>query len=157
MKFQEFLERVKTATDIRTQGNLADMLGVRQATVSDAKKRNSVPAEWLMKLYRSHKLNPVWLADGIGPMYAGQQECESPGKYMLTDKEDIYGGPEEPVVDIDMLVQIIEGMEKYLAEKQPVLTLQKKARIIALLYEHFKVAEKDVNFETIERYLELAE
>ncbi len=157
MEFQKFWERIKIATDIRTQGDLANSLGIRQATVSDAKKRNSVPAEWLIKLYWSHKLNPVWIADGICPMYAGQQECELSEEYMLTSKGRVYGRPKEPVVDIDMLTRIIEGMEKYLAKKQRFLMPRKKARIIALLYEHFKAAKKNVNFETVERYLELAE
>ncbi len=157
MKFQEFWERIKTATDIRTQGDLASILGVRQATVSDAKKRNSVPAEWLMKLYQSHKLNPVWLAHGIGPVHAVQQKCESSEKYMLNDKGGIYGRLEEPIIDIDMLTQIIESMEKYLLKKQRVLIPRKKARLTALLYEHFKAAKKDVDNETVEKYIELAD
>ncbi|MCP4344935.1 MAG: bacteriophage CI repressor [Desulfobacterales bacterium] len=156
MKFQEFWERIKSATDIRTQGDLASILGVRQATVSDAKKRNSVPAEWLMKLYQSHKLNPVWLAHGIGPVHI-QQECESSEKYMLNDKGGIYGRLEESVIDIDMLTQIIESMEKYLLKKQRVLSPIKKARLTALLYEHFKAAKKGVDNETIERYVDLAD
>ncbi len=156
MKFQEFWERIRTATDIRTQSDLANILGVRQATVSDAKKRNSVHAEWLMKLYRSHKLNPVWLADGIGPMYV-RQECESSEKCMVTDKEKIYGRPEDTIIDIDMLTQIIKGIEKYPAEKKPFLLPRKKARLTALLYEYFKTTKKNVNFKTIERYIELAD
>lgn len=67
--FNEALERIKKATGVRTQTELAKLLGIRQATVSEAKKRGSIPAEWILKLYRTRGLNPVWLVDGVGPAY----------------------------------------------------------------------------------------
>ena len=44
------LSRVFEAADCRTQSELADFLGVRQSSISDAKKRGSVPADWLLTL-----------------------------------------------------------------------------------------------------------
>ncbi len=67
--FEEALERIKKSTGVRTQVDLANILGIRQSSISDAKKRNSVPADWYLKLYRSHGLNPDWLADGVEPVY----------------------------------------------------------------------------------------
>ena len=67
--FDEVLDRIKKATGARTQVELANLLGIRQSSISDAKRRNSVPADWYMKLYRSLGLNPEWLSDGIEPMY----------------------------------------------------------------------------------------
>lgn len=69
VNFDEILGRIKKATGARTQVELANLLGIRQSSISDAKRRNSVPADWYMKLYRSLGLNPEWLSDGIEPMY----------------------------------------------------------------------------------------
>lgn len=56
-------------TGSKTQVDLAIILGVRQASISEAKNRGSIPDSWYFKLMRSHGLNPLWLADGVGPKY----------------------------------------------------------------------------------------
>lgn len=63
------MERIYKATGARTQVQVAAALGVRQSSISDAKKRCSIPSDWLLKLYRSHGLNPDWLAEGHEPVY----------------------------------------------------------------------------------------
>ncbi|GFK94981.1 hypothetical protein NNJEOMEG_02829 [Fundidesulfovibrio magnetotacticus] len=65
--FDEALERIKRATGARTQVDLAAILGIRQSSISDAKRRQSIPADWLLKLYRSHGLNPDWVSSGDQP------------------------------------------------------------------------------------------
>ncbi len=67
--FEEIFERIKSATGTRTQVELAEVLEIRQSSISDAKRRNSVPAEWYMKLFDRFGLNPDWLKKGEGPMY----------------------------------------------------------------------------------------
>ena len=67
--FDKIFERAKLATKTRTQMELATLLGIRQSSISDAKRRNSVPADWYMKLFESYNLNPFWLKYGAGPMY----------------------------------------------------------------------------------------
>ncbi len=67
--FEEVFERIKHATNTRTQVELATVLDIRQSSISDAKRRNSVPADWCMKLFERFGLNPDWLKKGIGPMY----------------------------------------------------------------------------------------
>ena len=46
------LARVFEAANCRTQEELAGLLGIRQSAVSDAKRRKSVPSEWLVCLFR---------------------------------------------------------------------------------------------------------
>lgn len=65
--FDEALDRIKRATGARTQVDLAAILGIRQSSISDAKRRQSIPADWLLKLYRSHGLNPDWITTGEAP------------------------------------------------------------------------------------------
>lgn len=89
--FIEAYERIKFATNTRTQVELAEVLDIRQSSISDAKRRNSVPADWYMKLFEKFGLNPDWLKQGMGPMYLrtehGYQPQEAP----------VGGVAEEPV------------------------------------------------------------
>lgn len=61
------LERVFEAAECRTQVELAEFLGIRQSSISDAKKRKAIPAEWLVKLLREKGVNPEWILTGQGP------------------------------------------------------------------------------------------
>lgn len=63
------LARVFDAADCRTQEELAGLLGIRQSAVSDAKRRKSVPSEWLVCLFRLRNVNPEWVLTGCGPKY----------------------------------------------------------------------------------------
>ena len=67
--FDEIFERIKLATRTRTQIELATVLDIRQSSISDAKRRNSVPSDWCMKLFERFGLNPDWIKKGTGPMY----------------------------------------------------------------------------------------
>lgn len=77
--FDEVFERIKKATSTRTQVELADVLDIRQSSISDAKRRNSVPADWYMKLFERFGLNPDWLKKGTGPMYLRSEDGYAPG------------------------------------------------------------------------------
>lgn len=67
MGFTEIYERIKLATNCRTQVELAELLNIRQSSISDAKRRDSVPGDWYMKLFERFGLNPDWLKYGVGP------------------------------------------------------------------------------------------
>lgn len=67
--FDEIFERIKYATHARTQIELATVLDIRQSSISDAKRRNSIPSDWCMKLFERFGLNPDWVKKGTGPMY----------------------------------------------------------------------------------------
>ena len=67
--FNDIYERMRIATGCRTQMELADVLEIRQSSISDAKRRDSVPGDWYMKLFDRFGLNPDWLKQGVGPLY----------------------------------------------------------------------------------------
>lgn len=67
--FDAAMERIKAVTGARTQVQLAEVLDVRQSSISDAKRRCSVPDTWLVKLLRTHKVLPDWIITGEGPQY----------------------------------------------------------------------------------------
>ncbi|MGE4504735.1 MAG: helix-turn-helix domain-containing protein [Desulfovibrionaceae bacterium] len=91
--FEAALERIKKATGARTQVQLAEVLGVRQSSISDAKRRCSIPAEWFLKLYRSHGLDPDWLSDGVEPIYVNPAKGKIAADVLLRETPAPYGKP----------------------------------------------------------------
>jgi Predicted transcriptional regulator len=78
--FQEIFDRIKLATNTKTQLEVAEVLGIRQSSISDAKKRNSVPSDWCVKLFVRFGISPDWLIQGSGPML-----LRTDAGYTLTD------------------------------------------------------------------------
>jgi len=72
--FHAAMTRIKDATGATTQVQLAEILGVRQPSISDAKRRGSIPADWLLKLLCLFGLWPDWVLTGQGPKYPGLNE-----------------------------------------------------------------------------------
>ena len=72
------LARVFAAAECRTQAELAGLLEIRQSSISDAKRRQAIPAEWLVKLLRLKGINPEWILTGLGPKRLGPANGEEP-------------------------------------------------------------------------------
>ena len=68
------ISRVFEAAGCRTQEELASLLGIRQSAISDAKRRGSVPAEWLISLFRLRNINPEWILTGCGPKFLDKEK-----------------------------------------------------------------------------------
>ncbi|MGE4293878.1 MAG: helix-turn-helix domain-containing protein [Desulfovibrio sp.] len=64
--FDEFLERLKTWTSIKNQSILARELGISDAAVSSAKRKNQIPDKWLTKLTYKLDVSAHWLLTGEG-------------------------------------------------------------------------------------------
>ena len=77
--FQEVYDRIRCATNARTQTELAAVLEIRQSSISDAKRRNSIPSDWYMKLFEKFGLNPDWIKSGTGPMFLKIDQVYTPG------------------------------------------------------------------------------
>lgn len=67
--FDEQMERIKLITGKKTQVELAELLGIKQSSISDAKRRGSIPANWLIMLIRLNFANPEWILTGDGPLF----------------------------------------------------------------------------------------
>lgn len=68
--FDKVYERIRFATNTRTQVDLANVLEIRQSSISDAKRRRSIPVEWYLKLHDRFGLSLDWLRWSSGPMYS---------------------------------------------------------------------------------------
>ncbi|MBG3875564.1 bacteriophage CI repressor [Desulfovibrio oxamicus] len=67
--FDDAYARIREALGIRTQVQLAEVLCIRQSSISDAKRRGSIPSDWLLTLGLDHGLHPVWVLTGTGGKY----------------------------------------------------------------------------------------
>ena len=82
--FAEAMHRIHEATGTRTQVEIAETLNIRQSSISDAKRRNSIPDSWLIALFDRYRLNPDWVRTGTGHQ-------------TLTDAGETLGGFTPPV------------------------------------------------------------
>jgi hypothetical protein len=87
-RFDDAFDRIKKATGMRTQVEIAKLLDIRQSSISDAKRRQSIPDSWLIKLYQIYNLNPNWLLDGEAPQFLGE---ERGGALQVREAGDGYG------------------------------------------------------------------
>ena len=67
--FEAIYARMLFAAGVRTQTELANLLNMKQASISEAKKRGSIPAEWCMRLYDTCGIRFDWQRFGTGPVY----------------------------------------------------------------------------------------
>ena len=78
MPFQDAYERILQSTGLRTQTDIAAMLGVKQSSISDAKRRNHIPDSWILTLFNKKGLNPSWIRTGEGPQYVAGTDTPPP-------------------------------------------------------------------------------
>ena len=67
-QFEDAYSRIQAATRTRTQTEIASILGIKQSSISDAKKKNTIPDGWLVTLYRTFGLEPDWILYGQEPI-----------------------------------------------------------------------------------------
>ena len=87
-RFDEAFDRIKKSTGMRTQVEIAKLLDIRQSSISDAKRRQSIPDSWLIKLYQIYNLNPNWVLDGEVPQFLGEQRG---GAFQVKEPAEAYG------------------------------------------------------------------
>lgn len=73
--FDSFLKRAFEATGAGSQNELAAILKINRSAITQARNKDSVPAKWLLKLYRKYGLNPDWLEIGEGRVFLKQADA----------------------------------------------------------------------------------
>jgi hypothetical protein len=76
---------------------LANVLDIRQSSISDAKRRNFVPSDWCMKLFERFGFNPDWIKKGSGPMYlrteTGYAPVDAEAPLAAREESTLYSEP----------------------------------------------------------------
>ncbi len=75
--FEGFIKRVYEATEIDSQLQLASVIGVNRSAITQARKKNSVPESWILRLYKTYGLNPEWLESGSGKVFLNAMDDHS--------------------------------------------------------------------------------
>lgn len=74
INFSAAYTRIRDVTGLRTQNEIAACLGIRQSSISDAKKRGAIPDGWLIVLLQQKGINPTWILTGEGTRYLAPTE-----------------------------------------------------------------------------------
>lgn len=85
MPFQDAYERILQSTGLRTQTDVAALLGIKQSSISEAKRRGHIPNPWLMTLFSKRGLNPTWVSTGEGPQYV--EGTDTPPTPVLSEQQ----------------------------------------------------------------------
>jgi hypothetical protein len=88
MIFAGCWERIKKATGMRRQSQLAAFLDISASSVTEAKNRDSFPLDWVQKIAREYDLSMDWILTGKGHMRRGFQG-------IVRERENDYRDPED--------------------------------------------------------------
>lgn len=98
---EEVMQRIKAVTSTKTQLEIAEFFGIRQSSISEAKRRNSIPSDWYMKLFDKLGVNPDWVKKGVGPIYLRSET--SYGSY--ESKDAVEENKKSPLIK-DLMVPV---------------------------------------------------
>ncbi len=68
-EFDAAYARICKVCGMKTQTELSAFLGIRQSSISDAKRRMMIPAAWLLTLLTREGVNPAWILTGGGSKF----------------------------------------------------------------------------------------
>jgi phage repressor protein C with HTH and peptisase S24 domain len=90
--FDDVWERVRSATGIKTQQDLADALNIKSPSITGAKQRRAFPLEWAFKLALSHELSLDYLLRGEVPTKdrAEASQIRPPDAQPVACEEPLY-------------------------------------------------------------------
>lgn len=97
-RFGAAMARILAVTGLKTQVELANLLGIRQSSISDAKRRQSIPDGWLVKMVELFGCSPIWIKTGEGAAFlVGDPDRTAPAG--LSAQEPVAPpAPPEPTV-----------------------------------------------------------
>ncbi|MEZ7197050.1 helix-turn-helix domain-containing protein [Pseudodesulfovibrio karagichevae] len=100
--FEERMGRIMKELGVRTQVQLAEKIGVRQSSISDAKRRGSIPSDWLLRIWNETGVSPAWILDGDGCGHKFAVASDKAGE--LVNAAEIRAGIEAQVrAEVDNL------------------------------------------------------
>jgi phage repressor protein C with HTH and peptisase S24 domain len=68
-RFDIFSKKVSDVIGLRNQNELSAVIGVSSSSITQARKRDKIPANWILQLCLKYGLNPNWLEKDIGPVF----------------------------------------------------------------------------------------
>ena len=88
---EEIIGRLKEALNVRSDGELANNLGISRQNIGAARKRDDVPPGWIYKVAEISGCSMDWLRFGQGPKVRVEYTTEQSGyKDRLASQESAY-------------------------------------------------------------------
>jgi hypothetical protein len=88
---EEIIGRLKEALGVKSDGQLANRLGISRQNIGAARKRDDVPPGWIHKVAELSRYSMDWLRFGHGPKIRMEYATEgSPSKGRLANPETAY-------------------------------------------------------------------
>ncbi|WP_319405132.1 helix-turn-helix domain-containing protein [uncultured Desulfosarcina sp.] len=63
---EAILERIKIALNAKNDSEVAAVMGIKQQSVTSARKRGKIPPRWITKIAQERDISSDWLLFGIG-------------------------------------------------------------------------------------------
>ena len=77
MNFDKAWERIRSATDVQTFGQLGEIVGKTQSNVSVRKRKGDFPIEWAYLVAEKYNLSTKWILTGKGTRSSNQTEVNT--------------------------------------------------------------------------------
>lgn len=139
------LTRLKQALGVTTDTALAKALGIKQGSISGAKKKGSIPPSWIIGVATDTGVSADWLLWGEGPKVASRGRAGAEP-----------GGVAIPQLNQALLEASIEAVEEVLEDTDRTMRPDKKAELIAAIYELYADTEKSIDKPRVLRLVKSA-
>ena len=103
------LQRFFEAVECRTQAELAEFLGIKQSSISDAKKK-TIPPDWLLTALRKKGIRPDGILTGQGARML--QSCDGMGMVVPLHVPVLEIRPPEEFTMEELIVEIFRRASK---------------------------------------------
>ncbi len=106
--FESKLERLISALGAKNPTELMKILNLTLGSFGSARKRQRLPAQWIVEAFEKHGISSDWLLSGEGPMRRGEELSEQQAPYNCLSPEDfellpllesrVAAGPEGEII-----------------------------------------------------------
>jgi hypothetical protein len=132
------------AFGVKNETDLGRALGIKQQSIAPHRKKRHIPSVWFI-IAAERGVSVDWILYGEGPMRRG----EAPQSNAQTLSE-----AQTRSINVDFLQFIITAVDTWLHKNGRDMDIDKKAELIALLYDYGLTAGSTAK-EKIIRHLEL--
>ncbi|MHB1350075.1 MAG: helix-turn-helix domain-containing protein [Desulfobulbaceae bacterium] len=115
--FDQIWQRLQSATTLKNLSQLASILGIKQPTVSKAKKHGEFPLKWALCIAKIYFLNAEWVLYGNGPIRQGRAaetvfQCKLERLNEILTEATSAGTPEEYEAYLDAAGKLREEIDR---------------------------------------------
>ena len=148
--FHSMFERLFQATKSKTDSALAEALQITAQSVSQAKKKKLIPAQWFIDISQKYGVSVDWLISGAGSMRLGEQV---PAHMQSTQRQPTAGQEQGLFADLMACKTTVERLEKELQSAVAMIRVQEELirsqkeniKLLAEQNDYYKRGTKNID------------